>query len=74
VVDGINQWVKGWKARGWKKADGKAPENMDLWLTLDEWKAKFPQVHVAWVRGHNGHPQNEFCDRLANRVLDSESV
>jgi len=74
VVEGINQWVRGWKARGWKKADGKPPENMDLWQTLDDWKAKFPQVRVAWVRGHNGHPQNEFCDRLANRVLDNESV
>jgi ribonuclease HI len=73
VVEGINQWVAGWKARGWKKADGKTPENLDLWQLLDETRAKVPQLKVAWVKGHNGHPQNEFCDRLANRVLDAES-
>jgi ribonuclease HI len=74
VVEGINQWVAGWKARGWKKADGKTPENLDLWQWLDETRAKIPHLKIAWVKGHSGHPQNEFCDRLANRVLDAEST
>ena len=72
VVDGLNQWVPGWKARGWKKADGKAPENLELWQELEQLKLKFPELKVGWVKGHNGHPQNEYCDRLANRLLDDE--
>ena len=72
VVDGLNQWVPGWKSRGWKKADGKTPENLDLWQELEQLKAKFPQVKIGWVKGHNGHPQNEHCDRLANKLLDEE--
>lgn len=69
VVDGIEKWVIGWKSRGWKKADKKAPENLELWQLLDqlngELKAKF-----IWVKGHAGHPQNELCDQLANEALD----
>jgi len=72
VVDGLNQWVAGWKSKGWKKADGKTPENVELWQELDQMKTKFPQLKVGWVKGHNGHPQNEHCDQLANRLLDEE--
>ncbi len=72
VVDGINSWVPGWKARGWKKADGKAPENLELWQELEALKSRHPQIKVGWVKGHNGHPQNEHCDALANRLLDDE--
>lgn len=72
VVEGMNQWIEGWKARGWKKADGKAPENLDLWQELDLLKAKHPKLKAAWVKGHNGHPQNEFCDSKANALLDAE--
>jgi ribonuclease HI len=74
VVEGINQWVAGWRARGWKKADGKTPENLDLWQWLEETRGRVPRLKIAWVKGHNGHAQNEFCDRLANRVLDAEST
>ncbi len=72
VVEGMNQWIPGWKARGWKKADQKPPENLELWQELDEMKAKFPGLRAAWVKGHSGHPQNERCDQLANRMLDEE--
>ncbi len=71
IVDGINKWVPGWKDRGWKKADKKAPENLDLWQRLDELHHKLP-VEFHWVKGHAGHPQNEFCDSLANKILDHE--
>lgn len=71
VVDGMKSWVQGWKARGWKKADGKAPENMELWQELDEVRFKFMEVDWMWVKGHAGHPQNEYCDRKANEVMDA---
>lgn len=70
VVDGMKSWVAGWKARGWKKADNKAPENLELWQELDSVAQKFLQVEWMWVRGHGGHPQNEYCDRKANELMD----
>lgn len=70
VVDGMKSWVAGWKSRGWKKADGKAPENMELWQALDEVRSEFMEVEWMWVKGHGGHPQNEYCDRKANEAMD----
>jgi ribonuclease HI len=74
VVEGMKTWVVGWKARGWKKADNKAPENIDLWQALDKVREQFMQVDWMWVRGHAGHPQNEYCDRKANEVMDDHST
>jgi ribonuclease HI len=71
VVDGINKWVSGWKKRNWKKADKKDPENLDLWKRLDQVCEEVGNVSFHWVKGHAGHPQNEYCDTLANRELDS---
>jgi ribonuclease HI len=70
VVDGMKSWVQGWKARGWKKADGKAPENLELWQDLDSIRDSFLNVDWMWVKGHGGHPQNEYCDRKANEAMD----
>ncbi len=70
VVDGMNSWVEGWKSRGWKKADGKSPENVELWMKLDRAILSFFEVKFQWVRGHGGHPQNERCDQLANKAMD----
>lgn len=70
VLDGISKWVPGWKARGWKKADKKEPENVERWKSLDEIVGEFTNINYEWVRGHQGHPQNEYCDLLANQALD----
>ncbi len=72
VVDGMNKWVEGWKKRGWKKADKKTPENIEIWKDLDQLRNEFAKVHFSWVKGHAGHPQNERCDQLANEALDNE--
>ncbi len=69
VIDGISKWVPGWKQRNWKKADNKPPENLDQWMELDRITAKL-QVKFIWVKGHAGHPQNEYCDQIANDALD----
>lgn len=71
VVDGMKSWVAGWKARGWKKADNKVPENIELWRELDQARTHFLEVDWMWVKGHGGHPQNEYCDRRANEVMDA---
>ena len=70
VVDGFKSWMKGWKSRGWKKGDGKVPENVDLWQQLDTLGAQLPEIQFYWVKGHSGHPQNERCDQIANKALD----
>lgn len=69
VVDGMNSWVVGWKKRGWKKADNKVPENVELWQKLDELNSQMNCTYL-WVKGHAGHPQNEYVDELANIALD----
>lgn len=72
VVDGITKWIEGWKRRGWKKADKKPPENVELWKQLDLLKERIGIINFDWVKGHSGHPQNEHCDQLANEALDND--
>jgi ribonuclease HI len=66
---GISEWLSGWKQRGWRTADRKPVKNVDLWQLLDELTTQH-QVAWFWVRGHDGHPENERADALANRGLD----
>lgn len=65
VLDGLNQWLPGWKQRGWKTSSKKPVLNQDLWQTLDE-LAQQHQIRWHWVRGHSGMPGNELADELAN--------
>jgi ribonuclease HI len=65
VCDAIEKgWAKSWKRNGWRKADKKPALNSDLWERLLE-LLTVHRVTVTWVRGHDGHPENERCDRLA---------
>ena len=66
VKKGMTEWLRGWKARGWKTADKKPVKNDDLWKALDEAAGRH-RVTWHWVRGHNGHPENERADELARR-------
>lgn len=69
IVDGMTSWIHNWKKRGWKKADNKAPENVELWKELDS-LSSVCHVSFNWIKGHAGHPQNEHVDKMANLVLD----
>lgn len=65
VCDAVNKgWVYGWKKKGWIKSDKKPALNVDLWEELLE-QLKIHDVTFNWVKGHNGHPYNEKCDKLA---------
>ncbi|MEG2730756.1 RNase H family protein, partial [Brevundimonas sp.] len=66
VMQGVTEWMKGWKARGWKTADKKPVKNEDLWRRLDEARNRH-DVKWHWVKGHAGHVLNERADSLANR-------
>lgn len=57
-------WVYSWQKNGWRKADKKPALNVDLWTELLDLLDKH-QVTFNWVKGHNEHPENERCDRLA---------
>lgn len=69
VRKGITEWIKGWKAKGWKTAAKKPVKNVDLWQQLDELVASH-DIEWHWVKGHSGHPGNERADELANRGID----
>ncbi len=65
VVNGITKgWAAGWRARGWKRSNKEPAINPDLWGELLDLCDRHT-VRFNWVRGHNGHPENERCDRLA---------
>ncbi|PZU74263.1 MAG: ribonuclease HI [Brevundimonas sp.] len=66
VMQGITEWMRGWKARGWLTADKKPVKNADLWQRLDAARARH-EVRWRWVKGHAGHELNERADQLANR-------
>lgn len=69
VSQGITEWIANWKARGWRTSDRKPVKNQDLWRRLDE-LANIHDIEWHWVRGHDGHPENERADQLANRGID----
>lgn len=65
VIDGITKWVEGWKRRGWINASKKPVRNADLWHRLIDAAAPH-QISWHWVRGHDGHEENERVDQLAS--------
>lgn len=69
VLDGVTKWLPNWKKNNWKTANKKSEvKNMDLWQILD---ALLPQHEIrwVWVKGHNGHPENERVDELARLAI-----
>lgn len=68
VRDGISQWIENWKRNGWRNASKKAVKNADLWQQLDAVNQRH-QVRWHWVKAHNGHPENERADALANEGM-----
>ena len=66
VMQGMSEWISGWKARGWKTAGKQPVKNVDLWQALDAETARH-QVRWHWVKGHAGHADNERADALANQ-------
>ncbi len=70
VIDAVTKWTPGWKARGWRRADGQPVLNLELIQAIDEAmtarRKAGRKVEFVWVKGHAGHPLNEAADRLAN--------
>ena len=74
LVNAFNQhWIDGWMKKGWKRGKNEPVKNVDLWKRL--LKAKEPHhVTFIWVKGHDGHPQNERCDTLATTAADGHDL
>lgn len=70
LVKGMNEWIKAWKDRGWRRKGG-AIENLELWQKLDQVAATH-DVTWNWVRGHDDHPKNEYADFLATRAAEQQ--
>ncbi len=69
VVNGLREWMDNWKKRGWRTANKKPVQNLNLWMQLDELRNRH-QLAAHWVRGHNNHPENERCDKLAVQAIE----
>jgi ribonuclease HI len=71
--NGITAWIGGWKARGWKNAENKPVKNADLWQRLDVAQQRH-EVSWHWVRGHEGHAENERAHDLAQRGIAEQEA
>ena len=69
VIQGINDWLEGWKAKGWKTASKAPVKNQDLWQRLDE-AVQNHEIKWEWVKGHAGHAENERVDDLARMAAE----
>lgn len=74
VVNAFNQqWINKWISNGWKTSNNNPVKNVDLWQMLLNLKSPH-KVNFIWVKGHNGHPQNERCDKLATAAADGKNM
>jgi len=68
IVKGITEWIDGWIKNNWKNSQKKDVLNRDLWERL--LKASKPHdTQWVWIKGHNGHAENERCDELAREAI-----
>ncbi|MES1161537.1 MAG: ribonuclease HI [Rhizobacter sp.] len=71
VRQGITEWIKGWKAKGWITSTKQPVKNVELWKRLDALVAGGGhQIEWRWVKGHSGDPGNERADALANKGVE----
>jgi ribonuclease HI len=69
VRQGVTEWVRRWKANGWKTAQKQPVKNKDLWEALIM-LTEAHEIEWCWVKGHSGHPENDRADALANAAID----
>ena len=70
VMDGAQQWMKNWKAKGWMRTKKDPVKNVELWQALDQ-ALNQHQVNWHWVKGHSGHAENEMVDEEARKQAES---
>jgi ribonuclease HI len=70
VVDGMKSWIHAWRRNGWLTSDKKPVKNRDLWEQLSD-LGREHETAFEWVRGHEGHAENERCDAMARAAIDT---
>lgn len=70
LVKGMTEWLSGWVRKGWINSKKEPVLNRDLWERLLA-LSRVHRITWVWVRGHNGHPENERCDELARRAIEA---
>ncbi|MBY0280917.1 MAG: ribonuclease HI [Alphaproteobacteria bacterium] len=73
LKDGVTRWMINWKKNGWLTADKKPVKNKDLWEKLDQLIVTHT-IEWKWVRGHDGHPENERADALARKGVIAQRM
>lgn len=74
VTDAFNQhWIDSWIKKGWTRGKNEPVKNVDLWKRMLA-AMEIHKVHFNWVKGHNGHPENERCDQLATSAADGDQL
>jgi len=68
LVKGMTEWIQNWKEKRWKNSQKKLIKNLELWQQLDR-SAQKHTIYWQWLKGHEGHPENEECDRLAKNEI-----
>ena len=68
LVKGMTEWIEGWKKNNWKNSQRKDVLNRDLWERLLQ-AAEDHEIEWEWIKGHNGHDENERCDLLAREAI-----
>jgi len=68
LVKGMTEWIEGWKKNNWKNSQRKDVLNRDLWERLLQ-AAEDHEIEWEWIKGHNGHDENERCDLLAREAV-----
>lgn len=71
LVRGASEWIHGWARAQWKRKTG-ALENVELWQQLYE-TVKRHDIEWQWIKGHAGHPQNEYANFLATRAAKEQN-
>ncbi len=69
VKNGITVWIHSWLKNNWRTSNKKPVKNADLWQTLHQLNQQH-DIEWCWVKGHSGHPENDYVDELANRAID----
>lgn len=71
VIKGITEWISNWKKKGWKGSNKKPIANRELWQELDE--LNHDKITWTWLKGHDGHPEQEMADTLAVEASTSKT-